>query len=106
MKVFKSLHEESNKGWIWITPVRGIKSRQIIHVKNKMNNKSMYYRDILEINYNDDISYIVIKKINSFQVHKWLQFLTKHPDISLQLAAKLAIISILIGKISIFISMF
>jgi len=138
MQIYKSIYEESNEGWIWISSMNGIKSRQLIHVKNTQTDKSIYvscriidndfikiynagnnrkkmnlnnsmvissyYRDLLEINENVDISTFEIKLIEKKQICKKIQFLTKHPDLALRLATELAIISVTIGFVSILIS--
>ena len=52
LNIFRSLHEESNEGWIWTSPVSGINSRDLVNVINKSTGKSIcVYCRIIDNNY-------------------------------------------------------
>ena len=136
-KVFTSMWEDSNEGWVWIPPEKAFNSRDYISLKELKNNKEVvvtcrkidtnflsrynhprrkriedvnsaivinsWYRDKLgELQTGAEYEF-EIKKIGKLNPKK-LMMLIQHPDNAIKLATWLAFLSILLGGVSVLLT--
>lgn len=135
LKVFASLAEDINNGWVWV-PDSLVGNRTVIRVKNK-NSGKVIYCEALQIGENylkryntNDRTYRISDKNASIAMSEWyrkklgitktqeeiefdvatkdnpwghLRASLQHPQIVVRLAMELAIISIVLGAIGVYL---